>query len=108
MRVKWARSALTDISRIYDYIAQFNPAAASRLAVRLDEAATELELFPHRGRQAGKPNRRELAIVAPYILTYEVRGDLVEVLGVHHGAQERDSIVHLRDAEAEFVGKEEA
>ncbi len=87
MRVKWARPALLDISRIYDYVAQFNPAAAARLAARLDEAAAELELFPHRGRQTGKLNRRELTIVSPYILTYEVRGDLVEVLAVRHGAQ---------------------
>jgi plasmid stabilization system protein ParE len=88
VQVRWSRAAFLDISRIYDYVALFNPAAAMRLAARLDEAAGELELFPHRGRPAGKPNRRELTIVPPYILTYEVRNDLVEVLGVRHGAQD--------------------
>ncbi|HLN23408.1 MAG TPA: type II toxin-antitoxin system RelE/ParE family toxin [Patescibacteria group bacterium] len=87
MRVRWSRPALSDIARIYDYVAQFNPAAAARLAVRLDEAAGELELFPHRGRPTGRPGRRQLTIVPPYVLTYEVRADLVEVLGVRHGAQ---------------------
>lgn len=83
----WSRPALADIAQIYDYVAQFNPAAAMRLAVRLYEAAGELDVFPHRGRPTGKPNRRELTVVPPYILTYEVRADLVEVLRVRHGAR---------------------
>ncbi len=87
LRVVWARPALADISRIYDYVAQFNPIAALRLAARLDEAAAELEFFSHRGRQTGKLNRRELTIVSPYIVIYEVRGDLVEVLGIRHSAR---------------------
>ena len=89
--MRWSRPALADIARIYDYVAQFNPTAAARVARRLDEAAGELELFPHRGRQTGRPGRRELTIVSPYILTYEVRSDLVEVLGIRHGAQKPKS-----------------
>jgi toxin ParE1/3/4 len=92
VRVRWARPALADVSRIYDYVTQFNPAAALRLAARLHEAASELELFPHRGRHAGRMNRRELTVVPPYILIYEVRGDLVEVLAVRHGRRNENAI----------------
>jgi hypothetical protein len=41
-------------------------------------AARSQKMVPHRGRQTGKPGRRELTVIPPYILPYEVRSELVE------------------------------
>jgi len=89
MRVIWSPAALQDAARIYDYIALFNPPAAQRLAERLFEAAEQLQHFPLRGRVTAADGRRELTVVRPYILVYEVQADLVRILRVWHGAQLR-------------------
>ena len=84
MRVVWSRGALSEIGRIHAYIADFNPSAAARLAAALLTAADSLEHFPHRGRPVGD-NLRELTIVFPYIIRYEIRGQEVHILRVRHG-----------------------
>jgi len=87
--VIWSPAALQDVSRIHDYISLFNPRAAERLAARLFEAAEQLERFPLRGRGSDTAEERELTVVRPYVLVYEVQSDLVRVLRVWHGAQRR-------------------
>ena len=81
MRVIWSPAALGDVGRIYDYIVSFNPSAAERLARRLIEAGEQLERFPERGRPA-LAGTREMTIVWPYILVYEVVDDTVNVLRI--------------------------
>lgn len=80
-------AAIADLVRIRAYIAQFNPIAARRMAERLIAAGDSLARFPNRGRPAGR--YRELVVVRPYVLVYRVTDDLVEILRVWHGAQDR-------------------
>ena len=48
-----------------------------------------LEKFPHRGRIGRKAETRELVIPnLPYVAIYRVRGSIVEVIRVLHGAQD--------------------
>lgn len=89
MRVIWSPDALEDIERIFDYVSLFNPPAARHLAERLFTAAAELEHFPYRGRRAEPPGCRELTVIRPYVLVYEIRRDEVQVLRLWHGAQHR-------------------
>jgi len=45
--------------------------------------------FPHRGRPGKKAGTRELVISAlPYLIVYTVRGDVVCVVRILHGAQQ--------------------
>jgi plasmid stabilization system protein ParE len=74
VRVIWAPSALQEIVEICGYIAGNNPAAAGRLADALLTAGDSLESFPHRVRPIGD-NLRELVVVYPYIIRYEIDGD---------------------------------
>lgn len=87
VRIIWAPRAEADALRIYDYIAAVNPHAAAAVVRRLVDAADGLSTFPLLGRQAGR--YRELTVVRPYVLVYRVTGDLVEILRVWHGAQDR-------------------
>lgn len=89
MRVRWADSALDDVEQIVLYINRFNPLAARRVAQAILDAGDGLSRFPMKGRAGSEPGTRELVVVWPYVIVYEVEPDAVQVLRVWHGAQER-------------------
>lgn len=84
--VGWSREALAKLDLIAEYIRQFDPRAAQRIAERLFAAGQSLSDFPNRGRPLGG-KLREIVTVQPYILQYRVDGDRVLILGIRHAAQ---------------------
>ena len=85
--VRLSPRALHDLRELRDYIAsQGSPMAAESHAERLLEAIARLESFPHVGRKLGD-GLRELTTVRPHLIQYEVRGLVVEVLAIRHGAR---------------------
>lgn len=86
--VVWLREAIDQLDLIAAYVRQFDPAAADRIATSLVDTATSLADFPNRGRPATN-GTREMVTVPPYTLHYEVRDDLVTILGVRHSARSR-------------------
>jgi addiction module RelE/StbE family toxin len=80
----WSPSALQEIINIYHYIASYNPRAASDLIDALLNAGDSLANFARRGRPVGD-NLRELTVVYPYIIRYEIVGNDVTILRVRHG-----------------------
>ena len=89
VQVVWTRPALASLETIRAYISQFSPLAAQRMALRLTAAGMSIADFPERGRAIGK-GRRELAAVPPYLIRYRIKGELVEILAVRHGARSPD------------------
>jgi toxin ParE1/3/4 len=88
MEVRWSEDALSDLEAIQDYLLERNPAAAAAMTVVLREAAAKLADLPYRGRPGRWPNTRELVVPGtPYLLPYRVRGNVVEILRVFHGAR---------------------
>jgi toxin ParE1/3/4 len=88
MEIRWLEDALADLTEIYRYIATDNPSAAARVVTRIQAAVRLLAGLPHRGRPGRWPGTRELIIPGtPYIVPYRVKGDLVEILRVFHGAR---------------------
>ena len=86
--VVWTDRALADLARAVAYVSEFRPLAAQRLAQRLRSAADSLEAEPARGRTIAR-GRRELVVIAPYLIRYRLEGDVVKVLEVRHGARRR-------------------
>ena len=84
--VIWRPDALDQLDAIAAYIEQFDPAAADRMRDRLRKLGDSLALLPHRGRPASG-GTRELVVVKPYILRYEVVRDRVIVLRIRHSAR---------------------
>jgi len=78
------RSAIADLRGIREYIRQFNPDAAARVAAALVAAVDRLRNLPDRGRGIGS-SRRELLAVWPYVIRYRIDGEVVVVLRVRHG-----------------------
>ena len=88
LELKWSRRALTDLTRILDYIAQDKPAAAQALAVDMRAKAEHLRLHPYLGRESA-PGVRELVLHRHYLLTYRIKPGWIEILQVWHVAQQR-------------------
>ena len=90
MRLRWAPAAANDLQAISDYLIENHPSFAQSTIRKLYAAAHSLKRFPRRGRLGQVENTRELVISPlPYIIVYGIDADLVHVLRVIHGAEER-------------------
>ena len=81
--------ALADLASIRTYLTERNPVAAIALTTRLSDAMFSLEDLPLHGRPGLLAGTRELFNVPPYIITYRVTPDGVEIIRVWHVAQAR-------------------
>jgi toxin ParE1/3/4 len=89
MRIKWLREAGRDLVEIRRYIAEDNPGAALRTAQGILAMIDYLRDHPGIGRVGRIPGTRELIIPGlPYIVPYRVKGEVIEILGVLHGAMQ--------------------
>ncbi len=92
-RVVWSNHARNDFRAIIGYIAEANPAAAGKLAGRVDQTIQALAAMPT-GRQGRVSGTYEKVVRAmPYIIAYAL-GDqpkgheTVTILRVIHGARD--------------------
>jgi plasmid stabilization system protein ParE len=84
-RVLWTDAAISDLYGIIAYLVIHDRDAAIRMALKLHARAQSLEHYPLRGRGVRGNTRQSL--VSPYLLRYRVRGDLVEIISIRHGAR---------------------
>ena len=90
MQLRWTTPAAEDLYRIVKRIQQDNPTAATRTAKTLYEGCLDLRKFPRIGRRGRIQGTRELVFPSlPYIVVYKVEDEVVEVLRIYHGAQDR-------------------
>ena len=87
MALKWTKTALLSVDDIASFIAQDNPTRATSFVRELKDAVTKLQVHPGMGRAGRVPGTRELVLHKNYIAIYRVRGDDVEILRLHHVAQ---------------------
>jgi toxin ParE1/3/4 len=94
VRLRYTAEARDHIAGIYNYIRERNPIAATQVVARIRLAAERLAEFPrigHAGRVAG--THEWVVRGLPYIIVYETGTadpDEVLILGVFHGAQDRE------------------
>jgi toxin ParE1/3/4 len=88
MQIVWTDQALADLSEIEQYIEQDKPAAAQRVAAHLLSSVEHLAEFPQLGRPGRRPGTRNL-IIPPYVISYRVRAQRLEILSVWHGRRRR-------------------
>jgi len=96
-RVEWTPEAVTDVARLYQFIAQESPEAAGRIAGLLQYHTDLLTQSPGLGRlvDAGS-GRRELYVpfgVSRYIVSYERnREGHSVILRVWHSREARNPV----------------
>ena len=88
MQLFWTDNAFAQRLAIFDYIANDNPAAAIALDEHFLAVAQQLKTFPLLGKPGRVEDTREIVVCSPYILVYEVVDEAINILAVHHGAQD--------------------
>lgn len=88
LQVVWLESALVDLAAITTYIAERNPAAATKLNARLQEDADLLGELPAIFRRGPVPGTRQFVSHPNYILIYRITTVAVEILNVVHSRQQ--------------------
>lgn len=89
MKVRFTPSARAQFLSALTYIRQDNPQAALHFRERVEKVLRRLEEFPESGRIL--PEFPELpyreVIISPYRFFYRVKGEIVWIVAVWHGAQ---------------------
>ncbi|MFH2064626.1 MAG: type II toxin-antitoxin system RelE/ParE family toxin [Pseudomonadota bacterium] len=89
MKVQFTPTARTQFLSALSYIRRDKPSAAVNFRNRAEKILRRLEDFPESGRRI--PEFPELpyreVIISPYRFFYRMKGDLVWIVAVWHGAQ---------------------
>ncbi|MDE0506164.1 MAG: type II toxin-antitoxin system RelE/ParE family toxin [Candidatus Poribacteria bacterium] len=91
--IRWTSQAELWLKDIYDYIAQDNPGAAVRVIEGIYEKTQLLKEHPELGYKYRSESEGEIRILlyGHYRITYLLLGnELIDILGVFHGAMEID------------------
>ena len=92
MRLVYSEAAVADLVRLRAFIAEQDPAAATRVAGELVDRVEHLVRFPNLGRrvlQAPEPDAIRDAVFANYIVRYSILTDTVVVLRIWHYYENR-------------------
>jgi len=88
MELRWTEEAAADLEHITDYLFQNAPERAAELVRGIYNAPTALLTFPYRGRAGKKEGTRELVLSSlPYIVVYQITGEVIHIVRILHGAQ---------------------
>ena len=86
MKIRWAKSAQADLSRIRDYIYIRNPRAADEVKHRIISASRRFLDHPEIGRATQRHRFRLLPVTGlPYLLIYRVSSDYIDMASVIGG-----------------------
>ena len=88
-QVTWTPQGADDLETITEFIAVDSPHYASLFAMDVLAAVERLAVFPQSGRIVPELNAPEIKeiLFGTYRIVYRVKGDLVEILTVCHGAR---------------------
>jgi plasmid stabilization system protein ParE len=90
MKLIFSKTAVSDLVRLRDFIAQHSPEAAQRVAQRLRGAIQRLVDTPQIGRPvANMPGEIRELIFGKYVVRYEVRQQYLYILRIWHGKEDR-------------------
>lgn len=90
MRIRWTVPAADDLANIKEYLQQQYPQFAERTVRSIYKRIRSLKASPWLGRPGSHGGTRELPLAPyPYIVIYRVTSEVVEILRIHHGAQNR-------------------
>lgn len=91
MEVKWTGRAVSDLARLYEFLAPVNPAAAARTVQSLSTAPTSLLVNPRIGKRLQEFDPREVRriIVGQYEMRYEIAAATIYVLRLWHTREDR-------------------
>jgi toxin ParE1/3/4 len=88
LRILWTRQASAQLEAALDFVSEENVSAAEKQSNIIERAIEQLASFPEMGRPGRVYGTRELVIQStPYIAAYRLKGSIVEILALLHGAR---------------------
>lgn len=91
MKLKWTSKALSDLARLYEFLAVVNQAAAARTVQTLTGAPTSLLRNSRIGELLEEFAPREVRrlLVGQYEIRYEIQENTIYVLRLWHTREDR-------------------
>jgi len=91
MELKWTSKALSDLARLYEFLAPANKIAAARTVQSLAAAPTNLLDKPRIGEKLEEFDPRDVRriLVGRYEMRYEIQESIVYVLRLWHTRENR-------------------
>ncbi|AEV62154.1 plasmid stabilization protein [Pseudomonas ogarae] len=91
MELKWTSKALSDIARLYEFLAAVNQPAAARTVQQLTAAPTSLLANPRIGERLEEFEPRDVRRiqVGRYEMRYEIAGSTLYLLRLWHTREDR-------------------
>ena len=91
MELKWTSKALSDLARLYEFLAPVNKPAAARVVQALTRAPIILLTNPRIGEQLFRFEPREVRriLVGEYEVRYEIQDSIIYVLRLWHSRETR-------------------
>jgi len=84
--IRWLHLAEKDLDDLFAFVARDSLTTAEKEVERVIGEVARLQAHPAMGRSGRVPETREL-VIAPYIVAYRVKGNVVQILRVLHSAQ---------------------
>jgi len=91
MELKWTAKALSDLARLYKFLAPVNKLAAARTIQALTKAPTTLLTNPRIGERLSEFEPRDVRriLVGSYEMRYEIRQSTLYLLRLWHTREDR-------------------
>jgi plasmid stabilization system protein ParE len=91
MELMWTGKALSDLSRLYEFLALVNRQAAARTVQQLTSSPTVLLNNPRLGERLDEFEPRDVRrlLIGGYELRYEIQGPTLYVLRLWHTREDR-------------------
>jgi toxin ParE1/3/4 len=88
LHIRWSNRASAQLEASYNLVSEENVTAAEKQLALMNRAVEQLANFPEMGRPGRVYGTRELVIQStPYIAAYRLKGSIVEILALLHGAR---------------------
>lgn len=89
--LKWTSRALSDLSRLHEFLAPVNRQAAARTVRLLAAALLRLREHPRIGEKLEEFEPREVRriLVGRYEMRYEIQGSTIYILRLWHTREDR-------------------
>jgi plasmid stabilization system protein ParE len=91
MELKWTSKALSDLARLYEFLAVTNRPAAARAVKSLTAAPTSLLINPRIGERLDEFLPREVRriLVGKYEVRYEIQDHMIYILRLWHTREDQ-------------------
>lgn len=91
MEVKWTHKSLSDLTRLYEFLAPVNKTAAARVIQALTTMPNGLQTHPRMGEKLEEFEPREVRkiLVGQYEVRYEIQASTIFLLRIWHTREDR-------------------